>query len=64
MKMQTKSGKKGRPVNIPQDTMDLLMILTEPEPLDHTAEHSAFIKNAVLLELRAKIIECDRRGSF
>lgn len=59
-----KSGKKGRPINIPQATMDFLMIITAPKQLSHKAEHADFIKNAVLAELRETIIECDRRGSF
>lgn len=61
--MRTSSGKN-RPLNIPQATMDFLMILTEPAQLRHTAEHADFIKNAVLADLRLKIITCDARGGY
>lgn len=56
--------RKGRPLNIPQACMDFLMIITEPAALSHEASHAAFIKNAVLADIRAKIIRCDAKGGY
>lgn len=58
------TSKKGRPLNIPDQTMQFLMLITEPAPLTHEASHSAFIKNAVLSELRNLIVTCSNRGSY
>lgn len=56
--------KKSRPLSIPQQTMEFLMLITQPAALTHEASHSAFIRNAVLEELRVLIRTCDERGSY
>ena len=55
---------RNKPLNIPQATMDFLMLITQPAALSHEASHAAFIKNAVLADIRLTIQRCDQKGGY
>lgn len=64
MQRKPDGGSKKRPLNIPQDSMNFLMLITKPAALDHEASHANFIRNAVLEEIRARIVTCDMNGGY
>jgi len=56
--------KKGRPLNIPRETIEFLQLILNPEPLKHDASHADFIKNEVKRELWATIMRCHAKKAY
>lgn len=56
--------RRSKPLSIPSDTMNFLELILAPAPLEHTASHADFIKNAVMADILNTIRRCDSKGGY